>query len=74
MTEIPITEEDIARLVPRFYARVRRDAVLGPIFDNAIDFVPTLYPMFPQGEFNISHNRERERVRFLKQHSHSTTQ
>lgn len=40
MTEIPITEEDIARLVPRFYARVRRDAVLGPIFDNAIDDWP----------------------------------
>ena len=40
MTDIPITEEDIARLVPRFYARVRRDAVLGPIFDNAIDDWP----------------------------------
>lgn len=32
-----ITEEDIARLIPAFYARVRQDPVLGPIFDGAID-------------------------------------
>lgn len=31
-----ITEDDIARLVPAFYDRVREDAVLGPIFDGAI--------------------------------------
>lgn len=31
-----ITEQDIARLVPAFYARVREDAVLGPIFNGAI--------------------------------------
>ena len=33
---VPITEDDIARLVPAFYARIREDAVLGPIFDGAI--------------------------------------
>lgn len=37
MTEATISEEDIGRLVPQFYARVRADAVLGPIFDGAID-------------------------------------
>ncbi|WP_194955814.1 group III truncated hemoglobin [Tsuneonella amylolytica] len=31
-----VSEEDIARLVPRFYARVRADDVLGPIFNGAI--------------------------------------
>ncbi|WP_326523856.1 group III truncated hemoglobin [Sphingomonas sp.] len=31
-----VTEDDIARLVPAFYARVRQDPVLGPIFDAAI--------------------------------------
>lgn len=36
MTAKPITEDDIARLVPAFYARVRADEVLGPIFDGAI--------------------------------------
>lgn len=36
MTELTVTEEDIARLVPRFYARVRADEVLGPIFNRAI--------------------------------------
>lgn len=35
-----ITEDDIARLVPAFYARVREDAVLGPIFDGAIQDWP----------------------------------
>ena len=34
MTEI--TEQDIARLVPAFYERVRQDLVLGPIFNDAI--------------------------------------
>lgn len=31
------TEEDIARLVHAFYAKVRRDDALGPIFDAHID-------------------------------------
>ncbi len=35
-----ISEEDIGRLVPAFYERVRADAVLGPIFDQAIDDWP----------------------------------
>ena len=35
-----ITEDDIARLVPAFYARVREDAVLGPVFDGAIEDWP----------------------------------
>lgn len=36
MTSTELTEADIARLVPAFYARMRQDAVLGPIFDGAI--------------------------------------
>lgn len=35
-----IAEEDIARLVPAFYARVREHAVLGPIFNDAISDWP----------------------------------
>jgi hemoglobin len=31
-----ITEEALARLVERFYARVRGDALLGPVFERAI--------------------------------------
>lgn len=31
-----ITEAQIARLVEHFYARVRRDPMLGPVFDGAI--------------------------------------
>ena len=31
-----ITENDVATLVPAFYARIRADAVLGPIFNGAI--------------------------------------
>ncbi len=31
-----ITEAEIAGLVPRFYDRVRADALIGPVFDNAI--------------------------------------
>jgi hemoglobin len=30
------SEDEIARLVDRFYAKARRDAALGPIFENAI--------------------------------------
>jgi len=35
-----LTEDHIARLVPAFYARVRQDPVLGPIFDGAIEDWP----------------------------------
>jgi len=35
-----ITEDDIATLVPAFYARIREDAVLGPIFNSAIEDWP----------------------------------
>jgi hemoglobin len=35
--EAPITEAQIKMLVPRFYARVRADDLIGPVFDNAID-------------------------------------
>lgn len=35
-----ITEDDVDRLVPEFYARVRRDPLLGPIFNGAIDDWP----------------------------------
>lgn len=31
-----ITEADIRRLIPVFYARVRRDPTLGPVFDRLI--------------------------------------
>ena len=31
-----VTEEGIRRLVDAFYAKVRRDPQLGPVFDNAI--------------------------------------
>ena len=31
------TEADLARLVPAFYARVRQDALIGPVFESAID-------------------------------------
>lgn len=40
MTRTPVTEQDIARLVPVFYSRVRADAVLGPIFNEAIEDWP----------------------------------
>ena len=33
---IQITEEDISRLVSAFYAGVRQDPALGPIFDDAV--------------------------------------
>jgi hemoglobin len=31
-----VTEAEIARLVDLFYARVRRDSVLGPLFNQAV--------------------------------------
>lgn len=40
MTDNAITDDAIARLVPQFYARVRADEVLGPIFNGAIDDWP----------------------------------
>lgn len=40
MTATPITEQDIARLVTFFYGRIRVDAVLGPIFNEAIEDWP----------------------------------
>jgi hemoglobin len=33
---MPLTDESLARLVDAFYARVRADAELGPIFNDAI--------------------------------------
>lgn len=38
--DMAITEADIARLVPAFYDRIRQDAVLGRIFNGAIDDWP----------------------------------
>jgi len=35
-----ITEEEISNLVDRFYAKVRRDEVIGPIFNAMIDDWP----------------------------------
>jgi hemoglobin len=35
-----ITEEALGRLVERFYAKVRRDALLGPVFDGAVEDWP----------------------------------
>jgi hemoglobin len=35
-----IDEQGLRRLVDRFYARVRQDAALGPIFDDAIEDWP----------------------------------
>jgi hemoglobin len=35
-----LTEEQLSDLVHRFYARVREDAVLGPVFNGAIDDWP----------------------------------
>jgi len=37
---VPITEADLARLVQAFYARVRQDPMLGPVFEDAIDDWP----------------------------------
>ena len=41
-----VTDESIGRLVDEFYARVRDDAALGPVFANAIkDWEPHLATM-----------------------------
>lgn len=34
--EPQLSEQDLAKLIPEFYARVRADPALGPIFDGAI--------------------------------------
>lgn len=39
-TTAPISEAALKRLVPAFYARVREDAELGPIFNDAISDWP----------------------------------
>ena len=45
-TRTGIDEETIARLVHAFYARVRADALLGPVFDSRItDWTPHLQRM-----------------------------
>jgi hemoglobin len=36
MSVADITEESIVQLIDRFYVAVRRDPVLGPVFENAI--------------------------------------
>lgn len=35
-----LSDAHLAHLVPRFYARVRSDALLGPVFNRAIDDWP----------------------------------
>lgn len=35
-SEPPVDEADIALLVDRFYAKVRRDPVIGPVFNEAV--------------------------------------
>ena len=35
-TAFEITETQLETLIPRFYARVREDAVIGPVFEGAI--------------------------------------
>ena len=37
MERLDLSENGLATLVEAFYARVRADAELGPIFDDAID-------------------------------------
>lgn len=37
---IELTEDAIARVIPAFYARVRDDAEIGPLFNAAIDDWP----------------------------------
>lgn len=40
MAGLPLSDEGLEKLVPAFYARVRADAELGPIFNDAIDDWP----------------------------------
>ena len=41
LTEQRITEAEISNLVDRFYEKVQRDAVIGPIFNQTIEDWPT---------------------------------
>jgi hemoglobin len=34
--DAPIDEALLARIIPRFYARVRQDSALGPVFNDAV--------------------------------------
>lgn len=48
MAPIPITEASISKLVDMFYARVREDAVLSPIFESKLagkwdEHMPRMY-------------------------------
>ncbi len=36
-SEPPVGEADIALLVDRFYAKVRRDPLIGPLFEEAVE-------------------------------------
>ena len=40
MERLDLSENGLAALVEAFYARVRADAQLGPVFDGAIDDWP----------------------------------
>jgi hemoglobin len=40
MTDEKITEEEISTLVDRFYAKVRRDPEIGPIFNKTVEDWP----------------------------------
>jgi len=37
MASMPYTEKDITLMVHKFYANIRQDALLGPIFDAHVD-------------------------------------
>jgi len=37
---VAIAEADLERLIPRFYARVREDPQLGPVFNDIVDDWP----------------------------------
>ena len=39
-TAATVTESELSQLVKRFYARVRQDEVLGPVFNPAVDDWP----------------------------------
>lgn len=39
-TDVPLTEEQLTNLVDRFYAKVRKDGVLGPVFNQAVEDWP----------------------------------
>jgi len=43
LSEKSVSEEKIVELVDTFYAKVRRDDVLGPVFENAI--APEAWPI-----------------------------